>query len=202
MSVKFKYFLNPEQFAHILKDDIKCDICHQVKKCFDGSAFYEEFTAFCFDCVADGRLVEVGVLAADPDFGYLKKQLQNLNPNLQTDEIERRARKITRQLETTTPKFPTWQDWFWPAHCGDYCQFIKLAGQKDFDDLAKDGNGKDLFFSSLRDDLPIDTVEAVWSGLKHGSIKGITEQEDNWSPMAYIFKCLECGEIITIWDCD
>ena len=63
--------------------------------------------------------------------------------------------------------------------------------------------GREFFGNSLYDDLKSNTeVENVWADLKKESIKGIANDEANFSPMAYIFKCLNCGEYITIWDCD
>jgi uncharacterized protein CbrC (UPF0167 family) len=202
MPAEFKYFLDPERFAYTLEDEVECDICHQVKKCFDGSKCYPKYTyaAFCFDCLAAGRLDEVGAYGVEADFGALKTQLQKSNPGLSPDKVAERAREITKRFEVTTPQFPTWQDWRWPAHCGDYCQLIRLAGQEDFNELAEDGNGKELFRRSLYKDLPEDAIEAVWSSLKSGSIKGIADPRDNWSPMAYVFRCLKCGKIVTTWD--
>ncbi|MCP8309228.1 MAG: CbrC family protein [archaeon] len=161
------------------------------------------FKAFCFECVAEGRLLEVRASAVEGDFGALKRQMQSKNPNASANEIEKQAREITKQLEGSTPKFPTWQDWHWPAHCGDYCQFIRLAGQDDFNKLAEDGNGKELFRNSLYGDLKeTENVDLIWSRLKPDSVSGIIDPNDNWSPMAYIFKCLKCGAIVTIYDFD
>jgi len=158
----------------------------------------KSYTAICFECVAEGRLLEIGASAVEGDFGKLKEQIRSENPNASADEIEEKAREITKQLGGSTPNFPTWQDWSWPAHCGDYCQFIRLAGQDDFNKLAEDGNGKALFRDSIYDSSLARNFDFVWSRLKPGNVSGIINPNDNWSPMAYIFKCLtwcNCNDI-------
>ena len=200
MEFNFKYFLNPEKYAVILGKS-ECDICHKVKECFDGSVYYgeEEFGAFCFECVSKGRLLEVGAFSCDPDVRSLKEQLKQINKDLPDKDIERIKNELTDQLIHSTPKFPTWQDWAWPCHCGDYCQFISLAGKEDFNELAEDKNGKNLFGGSLNDRTKENTdIENVWKDLKNGHIN-INEE---YSPMAYIFRCIICNKIITEWDCD
>jgi uncharacterized protein CbrC (UPF0167 family) len=204
MQAEFKYFRDPERFAVILSKGTECDICHRVRRCFDASVFYgrERYTAFCFECVAAGRLAEVGAFGVNGDYGALKRQLQALNPGLPPDEVEQQARAITVRFEATTPKLLTWQDWAWPAHCGDYCQFVRMAGQADFNALAENGDGKRLFSTSLCRDLSESAVDDIWTALKPGSIGGISDPADNWSPMAYIFRCLKCGAIVTGFDMD
>ena len=201
---KFKYFLQPEKYAYVLEKKEECDICHKIAKCFDGSTYYgeEEYNAFCFECVSNGRLEEVNAFGVDPDARALRNQLIEKYPLLSKDEIENKLQEKTKELSFTTPKFPTWQDFFWPAHCGDYCEFIKLAGQADYNELAPNRNGKEFFKNTLYYNLQDTDIDAVWNDLKKNSVKGIVNDNDNWSPMAYIFKCLNCGEYITIWDCD
>jgi len=201
----FKYFEFPEKYAYILEEKSNCDICGEEKQCFDAENYtgLEDYYAFCFDCVATGKLEEIEVTSVEGDWHELLRQLKAANANLGEDEIEEIAQEKSLELESSTPVFATWQDWFWPAHCGDYCKLIQLAGQEDYNNLAPDGNGKELFQKSLYYDLREHTdVDAVWDGLKHGKITGIADDEDNWGTMAYIFKCLNCGEYITIWDCD
>jgi uncharacterized protein CbrC (UPF0167 family) len=201
---KFKYFLYPEQFAYILKGEQECDICHKVCKCFDASTYYgeEEYNAFCFECVSKGCLEEVDATAIDPGIKSLRDQIIEKNPMMANGEIEKLVMVKTKELSFFTPMFPSWQDFLWPAHCGDYCQFIRLAGQADFNELALDGNGKEFFRNTLQEDLKNNTnIDDIWVDLKKDSVNGITDN-DNWSPMAYIFRCLQCGEYITRWDCD
>lgn len=203
--MQFRYFLEPEKFAYILEDEQECDICGKESRCFDGSLFLgeEEYNAFCLDCVAKGKILDVGAFAVDPDLTALTEQLKKKNPGVSDKKIEKRAEELTQQLEGTTPKFPTWQDWLWPAHCGDYCQLLRLAGQEDYNRQATDGKGIELFRRTLYGHLKdMTNVDEIWAALKPGSIKGITDSQDNWSPMAYMFKCLTCGEIVTVWDCD
>jgi len=157
----------------------------------------EKPKAFCFECVAKGRLFEVGASVVEGDVQALRKQIQRQNPSLSTTENENKVQERTKQLEGSTPAFAPWQDWLWAAHCGDYCQLITLAGQDEFNKLAVDGDGKKLFRNSLHGDLKEHTdVDSVWSRLKPDS-RG---PRDKWSPLAYIFKCLSCGAILTIWD--
>ncbi|MGE5404663.1 MAG: CbrC family protein [Candidatus Saccharibacteria bacterium] len=199
---KFKYFENPEKYAVMLDGEHECDICNETKKCLDASLFYgdNEYSAFCMDCVSTGCIRELGAFGVDPDAAELRKQLKSHSPSLNDQKIEDEVKKLNDLLMYTTPHVPTWQDFFWPAHCADYCQYIGVAGQAEFCELAESGDGKDLFESSLYGDLKdITDIDEVWDGLKK---KKITDPHESWSPMAYLFRCTKCGALITIWDCD
>lgn len=150
--------------------------------------------------MAKGRLVKVGASAVDPDSGALRQQIESLNPNALADEIEKQAREITRQLEGSTPKFPTWQDWSWPLIVEIIANSSNWRDKMTSMSWQKIGTARELFGNSLYGGLKeITDVEGVWSSLKPDAVNGLY---DNWSPMAYIFKCRNCGAILTIWDSD
>ena len=204
MSNEFKYFQEPYKFSSILDNEHECDICHQVKTCFDASLYYgpKDYVAFCFDCVTQGRLKEVGATAVDPDTLELKTQLRKIHKEFLEEELEKKSQSITDSLINSTPQLTTWQEFHWPAHCGDYCTFIKIAGKEYFNQLAEDGNGKKLFKRTLYGYLKkITDVDSVWEGLCDASIKDLGDENCNWETSAYIFRCRVCGEVITIWDC-
>lgn len=205
MSNYYKYFLSPEKYSNVLDGSHECDICHEVKRCFDGSVYYgkEDYNAFCFECVEEGRLEEIDTTSVDPDVNELIMQLMKKHSNLSEGELKNISEELTRKLLYTTPSLTTWQDFLWPAHCGDYCQFIKIAGKEDFNKLSLDGNGKALFEKSLYGDLKeLTDVDAVWEAICDNSIESTSDPNSNWDTSAYIFKCVVCGDIVTTWDCN
>jgi len=199
MKQTFKYFLDPENYSYLLSGEHECEICHQTKPCFDGSVYFgeEDYTAFCFDCVAEGRLGEVDAFAVELDVEGLQNQLKA--KNLSTPEIKKIINAKTDELQNCTPKLPT-EDLLWPTHCGELCQFIRLAGQTDFNELAPDGDGKAFFTSSLDPEIREDTeIDELWPDLKPEKISNLKEKSN---PQAYLFKCLHCGTYVALWDYD
>ncbi len=203
MFPRYRYFLDPATFAPHCHDACECDICGVEKPCFDASGYggEGEYRAFCPDCVAKGRLGEVGAFAREPDYHALRAQLKDLNPSLSEPLIDNKARSITRNFELRTPLFPAWQDWPWPAHCGDYCLFQALAGQGELNALSPKRKGKEMLQQFLHHSLVSTTdIDDLWEALKPGSIVGMDKSCDIWETMAYVFKCHHCGEIVILWD--
>jgi uncharacterized protein CbrC (UPF0167 family) len=70
-----------------------------------------------------------------------------LHPQYAAAEIERIIEEADAELRYRTPPIITWQGLLWPAHCGDYCCFVKEAGKPDLVPLAPDGKLHRLFNS-------------------------------------------------------
>lgn len=149
-------------------------------------------------CLAEGRLAAHDLSTNEGNIEELQLQLQQLRPDLSLEQIDGIAQQRTEELEQRTPVLLTWQDWFWPVHCGDYCQFIKEAGKPDLIALARDGDGKSFFHDHLAD-LAFTDVDAVWNSIRLDSPTTYTEA---YTVGVYLFQCLECNQYIIVWDCD
>jgi len=102
-------------------------------------------------------------------------------------------------LEHRTPHLVTWQSFLWPAHCGDYCCFVKEVGKPDLNELAPDGDGQAFFGSHLYGRLADSTdASAVWEGIRPDSPNDNSVAYDIG---VYLFQCLHCGAHVILWDC-
>jgi len=203
MDPRFRYFHDPVTFAPRCHDSCECDICGAVKRCFDAAGYGGDgdYTAFCPECVAKGRLGEVGAYARKADYHGLRAQLKDCNPLLSEEDVDTKARAITRNFERRTPLFPAWQDWPWPAHCGDYCRFQAIAGQGELNALSPKRKGKEILQRCLHPSFAAVTdIDILWEELKPGSIVTLNHSLDLWDTMAYVFQCLTCEQIIITWD--
>ena len=201
----FKYFDNPEVFIGFLEDETTCDICGEIKLCFDAQSFIGEdaISSICSECLATGKLLEKELFTCEGDISELKRQIREINPAMGDDEIDVLAENKTLELEKTTPHLVTWQDWNWPCADGDYCKFIGYGSKPFYDVLALDGNGRKLFENSIYYELRDDSdIEQLWNEeLPEKSINNYAES-NNFSTVFYVFKSLISEKIITIWDCN
>jgi uncharacterized protein CbrC (UPF0167 family) len=118
------------------------------------------------------------------------------HPDQEPEQIDNWVRERTAELEQRTPTLVTWQDFFWPAHCGDYCCFLKEVGKPDLSRIAPDGDGQAFFVAHLLDADNTD-VNSVWLGVREDS------PDDNSVPYdigVYLFCCLHCGQSVIMWD--
>jgi uncharacterized protein CbrC (UPF0167 family) len=122
----------------------------------------------------------------------LVQQLLKRHPELDQVAVERLAEEHTDELQFRTPHVTTWQDFLWPAHCGDYCCFIKEAGKPDLVAIAPDGQTRSFF--ELSDD---NAFQYVWEGIRPDSPKDCSTA---YSIGVYLFQCLACHEYVVLWD--
>jgi uncharacterized protein CbrC (UPF0167 family) len=122
-----------------------------------------------------------------------------LRPGLSAAERDRIAHERTVEVEARTPSLQTWQDFDWPAHCGDYCRYIKEIGQPELAALALDGDGPAYLAAHASDISDIEHAREVWEGIRPDAPTDISE---SYSVGVYLFSCLICGEHIVMWDCD
>jgi len=195
----YRYFLSPHRFSTYSEEPRACDICGKTRPGYGGPFYGVASLDFvCEDCLASGMLAGMGVGTNEGYLGALVEQLRGSLPGLDDAGVEALARERTSELEHRTPRPVTWQDFSWPAHCGDYCLFVKEAGKRDLEGLAPDGDGRAYLASHLYGE-PIDSTEldGVWGAVRPGS------PEDNSLAFAvgvYLFRCLRCGEHIVLWD--
>jgi uncharacterized protein CbrC (UPF0167 family) len=138
-----------------------------------------------------GRLEDAGLSTNDPDIAALREQLRDV----EEPERARLASERTAELSSRTPHLVTWQDWMWPACCGDYVRFEGEVGRKELRGFARGGDGWQWLIDHLRDPLPKDLVESDLPP------RASTEKEQ-WSLILYHFCCLHCARDLVLWDCD
>lgn len=196
----FRYFQLPHSFSTYRRDPPhSCDLCGRVRPGYAGP-FYgqgnEDFV--CEECLIAGRLAERGMTTNTGDAVALREQLAVLSPESESERLEELVRERTAELEERTPHIVSWQDWAWPAHCGDYARFEGEVGQPDLIQLAPDGDGRRFFLDHLYD-FREGTDPGTWETIRPDSP---TDMAISYSTAVYLFRCLHCGEHLRVWDCD
>jgi uncharacterized protein len=196
----FRYFERPYQFSTYRTGPMPCDLCGEARPGFAGP-FYGEgrATRVCEPCLRSGRLADAGLTTNEGDFAVLLEQLQQAQPRLSLEEAQMLAKQRTVKLEQRTPHWLSWQDHFWPAHCGDYCRYVKEIGRPELERLAPDGD----VVSFLRAHLDYVESEEMARDILE-SIRPDAPQDGSvaYSIGVYLFRCLTCDEPILLWDAD
>jgi uncharacterized protein CbrC (UPF0167 family) len=191
----FRYFRSPYAFSSYTSAPRACHFCGQARPGYGGPFIGEaDIAHICEPCLAAGRLAEANAAANDGDWDALYQQLEDIEYRLHDEEIQALAEPRRAELEQRTPPLSAWQDWLWPAHCGDYCEYIKEAGQPDLLAVAPLEAQAALF--GRRDDP---AFREWWSGIR------LDSPQDNAapsSPAVYLFQCLVCGQHLVEWDAD
>jgi uncharacterized protein CbrC (UPF0167 family) len=196
----FRYFRDPIHFGVGYSSEAQsCSICNEVRDGFnlwrDGP---DDERFVCPECLSSGKVGEYYVMGMDPDIGILRQQLKEIHPDWDDLQIEECAKMRTNELLDCTPRIETWQGFFWPAHCGDYCCFLKEVGKTDLNQLASDDDGKSFFASKLRDKDGENTpIDPVWDSIRPDSPK---DKSVTYNVGVYLFQCLQCEEYVIIWD--
>lgn len=202
MGSKFRYFERPHDFSTYHAEPQYCDLCRRSHAGYDGPFCgpKSDVEFICERCLASGRLAERDLTTCNGgDIAALRRQLAELHPDL--DEEQRAALISARnvELESRTPNPLTWQDFLWPAHCSDYCVFVKEVGAPDIISLAGDEDPVAFLARHLRETTRAEEAREVW-----GSIRPDSPQKSGaaYSVGVYLFRCLHCDASILIWDCD
>ncbi|MCE3230014.1 MAG: hypothetical protein K0S32_4565 [Bacteroidetes bacterium] len=197
----FKYIEKADQLVGFLKEETECDCCKQIKTCFDGEGFRgtDELKAVCPDCLKNGKLMELDVSACNGDVVELKKQIIQLKPESSAEAVDRLVNIKTNELEKTSPRLVTWQDWDWPAADGDYCRFIGFGSKPFYTDLAKGNNVEEFFKNSFYD--PESYYDYLWGYVPDKKIKNY-DDSNQYGTLFYVFKSLNSERVFTVWDCD
>jgi uncharacterized protein len=197
--ISFRYFQDPHHFSTYSDEAQSCDICNRVRSGYEGPFYGEEAPDWvCEECLATGRLVEFDVTTNEADREALIQQICQLHPELTDVEVEAIAAHRTSIIEHATPSLVTWQPYEWPAHCGDYCRYLREVGIPDLIELAPDRDGQTFFGRHLHEGYETDVSE-VWDTIRPDSPH---THRGGYSVGVYLFQCLECGEYVILWDCD
>lgn len=199
-SPRYRYFERPYQFSTYSVEPKPCDLCGQERPGFDGPFYGEgDVERVCEECLAAGRLAEVDGSTNEGDIAALKRQLRELHPDMRAEELLRLARERTAELELRTPHAVTWQDFFWPAHCGDYCRYVKEVGQPEIARLAPDGDGVAFFAAHAVDKPSLDQARTIWENVRLDTPQDGTLA---YGLGVYLFRCTVCDGPIFLWDAD
>ncbi len=197
--MRYRYFAKPHAFSTYKFEKSFCDLCGRSRTGYKGGfrgRVHIEFV--CEECLAAGKLRLRGAFTNEGDIRALREQLKTMFPEYGETQLRFLERRRTDELEHRTPHILTWQDFQWPAHCGDYCCFIKEVGLEDLDRLAADGNGRQFFEEHLHNDNRRGTeLDNWWYGIRPDS------PEDNsvaYNVGVYLFQCLLCAKYVILWD--
>lgn len=199
--MNFKYFDQPRLYASYTDHETACEICGRVTKCFDATLFFgtADLQVICEQCLADGKLTDLDVYTCEGDIEELENQLRHINPSLPEETIQSLAKEKTMELEKTTPHLITWQDWPWPAAEGDYCRFIGY-GSKNFYQKESIGSAQRFFEDTLYHYVKdIKDPEELWELMNEEDIPTYDDSA-NYPTLFYVFRSLESGKVITVWD--
>ena len=173
-----------------------CVVCQQLRPGYFfidmHDAGYDEHNV-CEECLVAGRLIPLGLRVNEANREALRQQMQRLHPELSAEWRETLAAERTTEVEQRTPYPAIGNTFLWPAHCGDYCIFCKQVNTDDVNELAADGNGKQLFASHLHPDHPNFDDEAI-DGIWQEKLEGF------WQ--VYLWICPVCASPLFTFSCD
>lgn len=201
MSITFRYFAQPHAFSNYTIQPAPCGFCGELRPYYAGPFFGpdDDRERICEECVANGRLEAADLTLNEGDIAALRTQLAERRPDLAQEDIERMAHERSAEVNARTPAPQTWQDLFWPAHCGDYCRYLKEVGQPEIFALAPDGDGPAYLLAHADGVDDIEHARDVWEGVRPDAPRDASLA---YSQGVYLFECLTCGEHLMTWDCD
>lgn len=196
---RFRYVEDPESCALLVDDAVVCDGCGKTSyEAFKGSLFSSRrvLQAVCLNCLITGLPSDIR-MARGGDVDALRAQLRERFPSASAEELDESVAEKVHELERQTPPVISWQEWRWPACCGDFCRFLTHAGKPNLDEFARRrgfADGRTLLMVSLVERLKND--EKLWDSLPAEHVFA----ESNHSPQAYVFQCLTCAMLRITWD--
>lgn len=200
MPAEYRYFELPHQFSTYQEVPQRCAVCGRDIPGYAGPFYSEHDIEFaCEDCLSSGRLQEYAATTNEGDIAALRQQLWELRAVVSDAERERLAHERTIELQHCTPRPVTWQDFVWPAHCGDFCRFVKEVGQPELAQLSPYGDGEAFFTSHARDIADSQHAHTIWENIRPDIP---TDARNAYSVGVYLYRCLSCGEHVLLWDCD
>ena len=201
MIITYRYFEQPHNWSTYQQKAQRCDVCGREGPGY-GGPFYgleRDIEFVCEDCLSSGRLQALDISTNEGDLASLRRQIQALRPQLNDGELGQLVEARNVELCHRTPHLVTWQDFVWPAHCGDFCQFIKEVGKPELIALASDGDGAAFLAAHAPDISDMSHAREIWDDIRpdiphDGAVA--------YSVGVYLFRCLTCDEPLLLWDCD
>src|SRR5262249_28767887 len=197
-SSSFHYFAHPHAFSNYRTAPQHCVYCGVVGSTYRGPHVEGE-ERICEACLLSGRLTPDRPRMNAGHSALLLEQLHERMPDATPDEVQALAEARTIALSYRTPRFVSWQDHAWPAHCGDYCRYLRPVSTADLRTLAPDGDGPAFLATHAEEVSSPEEAAQLWEAMRKTAPRS---SADAWSPECYLFRCLQCFHPIILWDRD
>jgi len=194
----YPYFADPENFSTWSDHPQECDLCAAERPGFEGPFYGEEEIGFlCEECLHAGAIVESGATTNDGDMESLREQIAEANPALPVEQVAREVEQKFARLTEQTPPMATHAPLLWPAHCGDFCVYVKEAGRADLQKVAPGGDTLAFFLMNFLQSDPRQDPEKI-----HSRMRAETTENNHisHSPAVYLFRCDKCSEHFLLSD--
>lgn len=191
----FRYFRDPHHFSSYSDTGEVCPFCGLARPGYGGGFFGLETDGYefvCEICLREGRLADQDLTTNESS--SLMPDINAKHPGLSEENLQALIQDRTAELEQRTPAVMAWQTVIWPSHCGDFCCYIKEAGQLDMQRLAPNSDGQRFFEDHMEE-----RQEDVWGTIRPDAP---ADNSITYSLGVYLFQCLECTEYAITWDCD
>lgn len=174
----FRYHPDPVATGSIVVSDKTCSCCVEARGYIYVGPVYSEQDVedeLCPWCIADGSAAEeYEATFVDPD---------GIGNYGEWDEVKE---EVIEQVSRRTPGFSGWQQERWWTHCNEAAAFLGLAGNPEL--RSKWSNA-----------IPAIKEDSGQSGKDWEAY--LAALDKTRGPTAYVFQCLECGELGGYSDC-
>ncbi len=200
----YRYFAAPHAFSTYISVPRRCDLCRRELPGYGGPFAggmpdSPQVRHVCESCLRSGMLEPRGLYANSADQRALRAQLRERYPNAGDARVETLIALRTAAVERRTPPLVTWQPLMWPAHCGDYCLYLKEVGRPDLVLLAPDSDGRAFLARHAHGIASSHHAEEVWEGIRPDAP---TDNAVAYATGVYFFQCRKCALPVILWDCD
>ena len=194
----YDYFADPANFSTWSYEPQDCPICGDEAPGFEGPFYGEEDIDFlCEKCLRSGVVVEFGATTNDGDMEGLREQITERMSFLSPEQIAREIEKKLTLLTERTPPLATHTPLPWPAHCGDFCVFVKEVGLDELKEMAPGGDAERFFHQYYQAVDDRDNPESIYKRIHPGSLEN---NHETHSPAVYLFRCRECSKPVILSD--
>jgi uncharacterized protein CbrC (UPF0167 family) len=198
----YRYFAAPHAFSTYTAIARRCDLCGVERPGYGGPFVGgrrgdPEIYHVCEPCLRAGELEPRNLCTNNADQRALREQLGSRHADDAIAELDALVVERTTEVERRTPLLMTWQPLLWPPHCGDYCRYVKEAGRRDLVLLAPDSDGR-AFLAAHGDGIEgPDHASQIWESIRRDAP---TNNAVAYAVGVYLFRCLECGRYVILWD--
>ncbi len=195
---KYAYFADPENFSTWSDHAQECHICGEERPGFEGPFYGEDEIEFlCEECLQGGAIVEFGATTNDGDMESLREQIADSNTGIADDQVAKEVERKFATLTEHTPPMATHAPLLWPAHCGDFCVYVKEAGRADLAQIAPGGDTLSFFLQHFLQSDDRQDPQKIHDKMRPESLEN---NHISHSPAVYLFKCNKCNEHFLLSD--
>ncbi len=195
--MEYRYFAQPHKFSTFSTAPRECEVCGEELPGYRGPFRGEEDVDFvCEECLQEGGLADMDVIANPADMEALRLQLQGQHPEASPERLAQMVEKRYSEVAERTPPACMWSFFLWPAHCGDFARLVKEIGQADVAELAGEGVVPEQWLQEhrLNPEQGKDTHE-LWQALRPDSPG---DNQQSFDTTALLFQCLGCGTHLVV----